>query len=105
MARELKLDHVESQTSAKRRWYSGYGLMRGFGDLGWASNYTIAAFASADPPMGMSEPMIVRINDWCGLRISNVSRSNSEQTFHSAYNTSNGAQTSRFHLFIYYSIS
>ncbi len=39
--------------------------------------------------MRMSDPMMVRINDWCRLRISNVSRSNSEQTFYPADSTAN----------------
>ena len=41
--------------------------------------------------MRMSDPTMVRTNNWCRLRISNVSRSNSEQTFYPADDTSNGA--------------
>lgn len=41
--------------------------------------------------MRMSDPMMVRMNDWRWLRISNISWPDSEQTFHSTDNTSNGA--------------
>jgi hypothetical protein len=41
--------------------------------------------------MRMSDPMMAGINDRCRPRISNVSRSNSEQTFYPADSTANSA--------------
>ena len=41
--------------------------------------------------MRVSDPTMVRINDWCRPRISNVGRCNSEQTFYPADSTANSA--------------